>query len=65
MEGCGMTKVRGTVWRIWEIAREVLGDKAYELYAERARRRGEKPLAPKEFYFAQLQRKYSRPSRCC
>jgi hypothetical protein len=60
-----MTLARGVVWRIWEIAREVLGDKAYELYAEGARRRGEKPLAPKEFYLAQLQRKYSRPSRCC
>ena len=60
-----MSMARGVARRIWEIAREVLGDRAYELYAEGARRRDEKPLAPKEFYLAQLQRKYSRPSRCC
>jgi hypothetical protein len=60
-----MKTARGVMWRIWEIAREVLGDKAYEVYEEGACRRGEKPLAPKEFYLAQLQRKYSRPSRCC
>lgn len=60
-----MTRVRDMLWRIWEIAREVLGDKAYERYAERARRQGEKPLPPEEFYLTQLQRKYSRPSRCC
>lgn len=60
-----MAKVRRTIRQIWEIAREVLGDKAYERYAERLRARGEQPLAPEEFYLSQLERKYTRPSRCC
>ncbi|MBI4166440.1 MAG: putative selenoprotein [Acidobacteria bacterium] len=60
-----MTMASGMLWRIWDIAREVLGDNVYERYAQSARRRGENPLPPKEFYLAQLQQKYSRPSRCC
>ncbi|MFB3921001.1 MAG: CstA-like transporter-associated (seleno)protein [Terriglobia bacterium] len=51
--------------RIWEIAREVFGDKAYDRYAEHIRGQGGTPLTPAEFYVSQLQRKYSRPSRCC
>jgi len=60
-----MTKARRLMQRIWEVAREILGDKAYERYAESLRARGEAPLTPAEFYVSQLQRKYSRPSRCC
>lgn len=60
-----MASARKLIQRIWEIAREVLGDKAYERYAERLRARGEPPLAPEEFYISQLERKYTRPSRCC
>jgi len=60
-----MAKARGLLRRIWEIAREVFGDKAYDRYAEHVRARGEKPVAPSEFYLSQLQRKYSRPCRCC
>jgi len=51
--------------RVWDMAREVLGDCAYERYKERAQRQGQKVLTPKEFYVSQLQRKYSKPSRCC
>lgn len=60
-----MVNALGWFRRIWEIVREVLGDKAYERYAERARARGEAPLTPAEFYVLQLARKYTRPSRCC
>lgn len=60
-----MVNALGWIRRIWEIAREVLGDKAYERYAERLRARGEQPLAPGQFYISQLERKYTRPSRCC
>ena len=60
-----MVRVRTVLERIWEIAREVFGDKAYDRYAAHVRGRGEKPLRPGEFYLSQLQRKYSRPSRCC
>ena len=51
--------------RVWDVAREVLGDFAYERYRERAQRQGPKVLTAKEFYVSQLQRKYSKPSRCC
>ena len=60
-----MANTRKLIQRIWEIALEVLGDRAYERYAERLRARGEQPLAPGDFYVAQLERKYTRPSRCC
>ena len=60
-----MAKTRNLLWHIWEIAREVFGDKAYDRYAEHMRAHGGDPLTPEEFYVAQLQRKYSRPCRCC
>ena len=60
-----MIKAQRMFRRIWEIAREVLGDKAYERYAERLSARGEQPATPEEFYVSQLERKYTRPSRCC
>jgi uncharacterized short protein YbdD (DUF466 family) len=60
-----MTKARKNIRRIWDIAREILGDKAYDRYSARARQQGQKVLTAKEFYVSQLQRKYSKPSRCC
>ena len=60
-----MIKVCRTVHQVWEFARQVLGDTAYERYAECIQRKGQKPLPPGEFYLAQLKHKYSRPSRCC
>lgn len=60
-----MAKMRKLIQQIWEIVREVLGDKAYERYAACLCARGEQPLAPGDFYIAQLERKYTRPSRCC
>jgi uncharacterized short protein YbdD (DUF466 family) len=51
--------------RVWDMAREVLGDNAYERYKARARQQGQKVLTAKEFYLSQLERKYSKPSRCC
>jgi uncharacterized short protein YbdD (DUF466 family) len=50
---------------LWDVARQLLGDNAYDRYAQHVRARGGLPLSPKEFYVSQLQRKYSRPSRCC
>ena len=60
-----MTKVRKTLMRVWEVARGVLGDSAYERYTESVLRKGGKPLTSREVYMAQIQEKYSRPSRCC
>ena len=60
-----MGKTRRIIRRIWDIVREILGDKAYDRYSARARQQGQNVLTAKEFYLNQLQRKYSKPSRCC
>jgi uncharacterized short protein YbdD (DUF466 family) len=50
----------------WRGLRQWCGDSAYETYLDSANRQpGRKPLAPAEFYVEQLNRKYSRPNRCC
>lgn len=53
--------------RFWRALREWSGDAAYENYL---RSKGIPPgagpkLSRAEFYVEQLDRKYSRPSRCC
>jgi hypothetical protein len=55
----------GTI-RFWQGLREWCGDAAYEKYKSCAVRTGQKNLlSPAQFYVEQLNRKYSRPSRCC
>lgn len=50
----------------WRGLRQWSGDSAYETYLACARRQqAKKPLSATEFYVEQLNRKYSRPSRCC
>jgi hypothetical protein len=50
----------------WQGLREWSGDAAYEKYAECVARSGaKKPLSPAEFYVEHLNRKYTRPNRCC
>ncbi len=50
----------------WKGLREWSGDAAYETYAKCAARKGAtNRLSPQEFYVQQLNRKYSRPNRCC
>jgi uncharacterized short protein YbdD (DUF466 family) len=52
--------------RLWRGVREWSGDAAYEQYLACANRTGRgKPLSAAEFYVEQLNRKYSRPNRCC
>lgn len=52
--------------RFWHGLREWSGDAAYEQYRKCALRRGQVSLlSPEEFYVEQLNRKYSRPNRCC
>ena len=46
--------------------RQWCGDSAYETYvAAQSRGTGPQPMPPAEFYVDQLNRKYSRPNRCC
>jgi uncharacterized short protein YbdD (DUF466 family) len=53
--------------RLWRGLREWCGDAAYERYL-RSRVRKSAPgcaLTAEEFYVEQLNRRYSRPNRCC
>jgi hypothetical protein len=52
--------------QFWQGVREWCGDTAYERYLKCAVRGGlRRPLSPAEFYVEQLNKKYSRPNRCC
>ena len=53
--------------RIWRGIREWCGDTAYERYEKSHARHscGATLLTREEFYVEQLQKKYSRVSRCC
>ena len=51
---------------VWQGLRQWSGDSAYETYARCAMRTsGKVPLTRAQFYVDQLNRKYSRPNRCC
>jgi uncharacterized short protein YbdD (DUF466 family) len=52
---------------LWRGLREWCGDAAYESYLRsRGRQVGSAPtLTPAEFYVEQLDRRYSKPNRCC
>ena len=51
----------------WRGLREWSGDAAYDRYLRCAKKSAlpERPLTPAEFYVEQLDRRYSRPNRCC
>jgi len=52
---------------IWRGIREWSGDAAYERYTRAQKRRGCEAalLSREEFYLEELQKRYSRVSRCC
>ena len=55
-----------TVLRLWQGLREWSGDAAYETYVRSAaKHHAAQVLSREEFYVEQLQKKYSRVSRCC
>ena len=57
---------RSALRSFWRGLRQWCGDSAYETYlACMKRRQGREVLSPAEFYVEQLNRKYSRPNRCC
>jgi uncharacterized short protein YbdD (DUF466 family) len=53
--------------RLWQGLRDWCGDSAYERYlrATTKRQMQRPPLSEKKFYVEQLERRYSRPNRCC
>jgi uncharacterized short protein YbdD (DUF466 family) len=52
---------------LWLGIREWCGDSAYERYVQAQRMNPEKSclLTPAEFYVERVNRRYSRPNRCC
>ena len=51
---------------LWRGVREWCGDTAYERYlAARTTQRLPQRLSREEFYVEQLNRRYSKPNRCC
>jgi len=59
--------LRNTATRVWVGIREWCGDNAYDRYVQAQRKMadGAVLLTPTEFYVEQLNRRYSRPNRCC
>jgi uncharacterized short protein YbdD (DUF466 family) len=53
--------------KLWLGIREWCGDSAYERYVQAQRTKPEKSclLTPTEFYVERVNRRYSRPNRCC
>jgi len=60
-------RATGRLLRIWQGIREWCGDAAYDRYLKSHAKRScsEALLSREEFYLSQLQKKYSRVSRCC
>ena len=58
--------IRRFARRVWRGVREWCGDAAYERYLRSSAAQGDsRRLSAKEFYVQQLNRRYSRPNRCC
>ena len=59
--------IRRLAHRFWRGVREWCGDAAYERYlrSSAAQSEGCRRLTAQEFYVQQLNRRYSRPNRCC
>lgn len=60
-------KLRRWARRFWRAVREWCGDAAYERYLRSCATHGATcaKLTAEEFYIEQLNRRYSRPNRCC
>ena len=59
--------VKRSLRRFWRGLREWCGDAAYERYLRAKGRQdtGHGALSAEEFYLEQINRRYSRPNRCC
>ena len=64
---CAAENVRRLARRFWRGVREWCGDAAYERYLRSSAVQGDgcERLTAQEFYVQQLNRRYSRPNRCC
>lgn len=60
-----MAQTRKLLRVVLEFMRELFGEKAYGHYCEHVSARGGRAMSAQEFYRSELERKYSRPCRCC
>jgi uncharacterized short protein YbdD (DUF466 family) len=62
-----VTEIKRLAAKLWLGIREWCGDSAYERYLQAQRTKPEKSslLSPAEFYVERVNRRYSRPNRCC
>jgi len=60
-----MTRVQQVLRSLWELARELCGDRAYSRYRDHVRGCGGQPMTAQEFYLWRIRQKYSYPGRCC
>lgn len=59
-------KLKRVMRRLWRGVREWCGDTAYERYLRSsAQRNAQGVLTAEQFYVEELNRRYSRPNRCC
>lgn len=58
-------RIRQALSALREWWRGASGTHAYDCYLNHAEKNGSKPLTAREFYLDDIQRKYSRPHRCC
>jgi uncharacterized short protein YbdD (DUF466 family) len=61
------TWVKQWAAKLWLGIREWCGDSAYERYLQAQETKPEKSslLSPAQFYVERVNRRYSRPNRCC
>ena len=62
-----LSRVAVAIRTVWRGLREWCGDAAYDRYlSSRATRTStQQPLTAEEFYVERVNRRYSRPNRCC
>jgi uncharacterized short protein YbdD (DUF466 family) len=65
--GAALSGVKKIARNIWFGVREWCGDRAYDRYVQAQKSKSTQAplLSPEEFYVEQLNRRYSRPNRCC
>jgi Selenoprotein, putative len=62
-----LSRVARSLRTVWRGLREWCDDAAYERYlsSRATRASAQAPLTAQEFYVERVNRRYSRPSRCC
>ena len=62
-----LSRIARSLRTVWRGLREWCGDAAYDRYLSSRTTRSSKqtPLTAQEFYVERVNRRYSRPNRCC